>query len=145
MAANKQQGSYLTLFWTGATALCAGLAYFTEGFGKLVLLLGLASVAIALFGFLKIKTMEGKTAGVPGNATMKLLGLAVALGGWFITIAGLHITTSVGGRLIFALVGIGVSLVGVIGVLPIAFGKSSAGQAAPSSFVTAKTTMEHSR
>ena len=37
MAANKQQGSYLTLFWTGATALCAGLAYFAEGFGKLVL------------------------------------------------------------------------------------------------------------
>ena len=34
MAANKQQGSYLTLFWTGATALCAGLAYLAEGFGK---------------------------------------------------------------------------------------------------------------
>ena len=43
MAANKQQGSYLTLFWTGATALCAGLAYFAEGFGKLVLVLGLAA------------------------------------------------------------------------------------------------------
>jgi hypothetical protein len=145
MAANKQQGSYLTMFWTGATALCAGLAYLAEGFGKLVLVLGLAAVAISLFGFLKIKPMEGKTAGVPGNAVLKLLGIAVALGGWFVTIAGLHITTSVGGRLIFALVGIGISLVGVIGVLPIAFGKSSAGQAAPSSFATAKTTMEHSR
>ena len=145
MAASKQQGSYLTLFWTGATALCAGLAYFAEGFGKLVLVLGLASVAISLVGFLKIKPMEGKTAGVPGNGVMKLLGLAVALGGWFVTIAGLHITTSVGGRLIFALVGIGISLIGVLGVLPIAFGKSMAGKAEPSSFAAAKTTLEHSR
>jgi hypothetical protein len=145
MAANKQQGSYLTLFWTGATALCAGLAYFTEGFGKLVLVLGLAAVAISLVGFLKIKSMEGKTAGVAGNPAMKLLGIAVALGGWFVTIAGLHITTSVGGRLIFALVGIGITLFGVLGVLPIAFGKSMAGKAEPSSFASAKTTMEHSR
>lgn len=145
MAANKQQGSYLTLFWTGATALCAGIAYFTEGFGKLVLVLGLAAVAIGLFGFLKIKTLEGKTAGVPGNATMKLLGLAVAWGGWFVTIAGLHITPSIGGRLIFALIGIAVSLVGVLGVLPIAFGRSLAGKAEPSSFVSAKTSMEHSQ
>jgi hypothetical protein len=67
------------------------------------------------------------------------------VGGWFVTIAGLHITTSVGGRLIFALVGIGVSLVGVLGVLPIAFGKSMAGKAEPSSFATVKTSMEHSR
>ena len=40
MAANKQQGSYFGLFLAGATALCAGLAYFAEGFGKLVLVLG---------------------------------------------------------------------------------------------------------
>jgi hypothetical protein len=145
MAASKQQGSYLTLFWTALTALCAGVAYFAEGFGKLVLVFGLAGVVISLVGFLKIKSLEGKTAGVPGNARMKLLGLAVALGGWFVTVAGLHITTSVGGRLVFALVGIAVSLVGVIGVLPIAFGKSMAGKAEPSTFVAAKTTLEHSR
>jgi hypothetical protein len=145
MAASKQQGSYLTLFWTAITALCAGIAYFTEGFGKLVLLFGLAGVVISLVGFLKIKPTEGRTAGVPGSAVMKLMGLAVALGGWFVTVAGLHITTSVGGRLIFALVGIGVSLAGVIGVLPIAFGKSMAGKAQPSSVVSAKTTMEPSR
>jgi hypothetical protein len=145
MAASKQQGSYLTLLWTALTALCAGIAYFTEGFGKLVLVFGLAGVAISLVGFLKIKPLEGKTGGVPGNAMMKLMGLAVALGGWFVTVAGLHITPSVGGRLVFALVGIAVSLVGVIGVLPIAFGKSMAGKAEPSSFAAAKTSMEHSR
>src|SRR6266566_710412 len=134
MAASKTQGSYLAVFWTAITVLCAGIAYFAEGFGKLVLLFGMVGVVISLVGFLKIKPLEGKTAGVEGVAAMKLLGIAVALGGWFVTIAGLHITASTGGRLIFALVGIAVSLVGVIGVLPIAFGKSMAGKAEPSGF-----------
>jgi hypothetical protein len=145
MAANKQQGSYLTLFWTAATVLCAGVAYFAEGFGKLVLVIGLAAVVISLLGFLKIKPMEGKTGGPQGNAALKLMGLAVALGGWFVTIAGLHITTSVRGRLVFAIVGIAVSLVGVIGVLSVAFGKTLAGKSEPASFVAVKSTLEHSR
>jgi hypothetical protein len=145
MAATKQQGSYLTLFWTAATVLCAGISYYAEGFGKLVLVFGLAGVAISFFGFLKIKPAEGKTANVEGNTVMKLLGTAVALGGWFLTIAGLHITTSVGGRLIFALAGIGVSLVASLGVLPGAFGKSMAGKSTASSFAVAKSTLEHSR
>ena len=42
MAASKAQGSYLAVFWTAITVLCAGIAYFAEGFGKLVFLLGLA-------------------------------------------------------------------------------------------------------
>jgi hypothetical protein len=145
MAANKQQGSYLTLFWTAATVLCAGIAYLAEGFGKLVLIIGLVGVVISLVGFLRIKPMEGRTANVPGNPVMKLMGIAVALGGWFLTIAGLHITSSVGGRMVFAIVGIGVSLVGVLGVLPGAFGKSMAGKPEPASFVTVKSTLEHSR
>ena len=142
MAANKQQGSYLALFWTGATVLCAGLAYLAEGFGKLVLVLGLVAVVISLVGFLKIKPLEGKTAGVEGTTSLKLLGIAVALGGWFITIAGLHITTSVGGRMTFALVGIAVSLIGVLGVLPSAFGKNLAGKSASAKLVVAKSTVE---
>jgi hypothetical protein len=145
MAANKQQGSYLAVFWTAITVLCAGLAYFAEGFGKLVLLIGLAGVVISLVGFLKIKPIEGKTANSVTILSLKLLGIAVALGGWFVTIAGLHITTSVGGRMIFALAGIGITLIGVLGVLPVAFGKSVAGKAQSTSFVGAKTTMEHSR
>jgi hypothetical protein len=145
MAANKQQGAYLTLFWAGATALCAGMAYMTEGFGKLVLIFGLAAVGISLFGFLKIKPLEGPAATLAGNTTMKLLGLALALGGWFVTVAGLHITQSNGGRLIFALAGIAVSLAGVLGVLPLAFGKNLIGKAEPTSYASIKTTMEHSR
>jgi hypothetical protein len=140
MAANKQQGSNLFVFWAAITALCAGIAYSTEGFGKLVLVLGLVGVIISLVGFMRIKPAEGKTGGVPGTATLKLLGLAVTLGGWFITIAGLHITTSVSGRMVFAIAGIAVSLIGVIGVLPVAFGKSMAGKEGPSSFSSAKST-----
>ena len=60
MAASKTQGSYLALFWTAITVLCAGFAYFTEGFGKLVLVIGLAGVVISLFGFLKIKPLKEK-------------------------------------------------------------------------------------
>jgi hypothetical protein len=144
MAATKSQGSNLALFWTGCTVLCAGLAYWVEGFGKLVLLIGLAGVIVSLVGFMKIKSEEGKTAGVEGNAALKLMGIAVALAGWFVTIAGLHLTPSVGGRLIFALAGIAISLVGVLGVLPVAFGKSVAGKAQSAGFV-AKSSMETSR
>jgi len=144
MAANKQQGSYLTLFWTGATVLCAGLAYLAEGFGKLVLVLGLAAVVVSLVGFLRIKPMEGKTAGVAGTASLKLLGTAVALGGWFITIAGLHVTTSVSGRMIFAISGIAVSLIGVLGVLPAAFGKSLAGKSESTRLIVSKSAAEES-
>ncbi len=48
---------------------------------------------------------------------MRLLGVALALGGWAITIAGLLISPAVGFRLILACVGIGVSLYGSLGVL----------------------------
>jgi hypothetical protein len=143
MAANKQQGSYLTLFWTACTVLCAGIAYFAEGFGKLVFLIGLAGVVISLIGFVQIKTLEGKTANPATIPALKALGIVVNLGGWFITISGLHLTTSVAGRLVFALVGIGISLIAVLGVLPVAFGRKVAGKAQSPSFM--KTTMEHSR
>ncbi len=74
MAASKSQGSYLAVFWTAITAFCAGMAYFAEGFGKLVLVLGLAGVVISLVGFLKIKPLEGKTARVAGNRGDEALG-----------------------------------------------------------------------
>lgn len=145
MAASKSQGSYLTLFWTACTVFCAGLAYFAEGFGKLVFLIGLAGILVSLFGFMKLKPQEGQTARPEGATAMKILGIAIAWGGWFVTIAGLHLTTSVPGRLIFALAGIGITLFGVLGVLPVAFGKSVAGKAQASSFGAVKTSMEHSR
>ena len=80
---------------------------------------------------------------------MKLVGAAVALLGWLLTLAGIHITDSAGGRIIFALLGIAVSLVGLLYILPAAFNKNALWKGEPASqrtgMTAAKTTMEHSR
>src|SRR6266849_6449931 len=142
MAASKTQGSYLVLFWTAITVLCAGVAYFAEGFGKLVLLIGAVGLAISLAGFLKIKSLEGRAAGPAGVPLMKLVGILVTWGGWLVTVVGLHLVSSTGGRIVFALAGIAVSLGVIIGLLPTAFGRSVAGKAGSTNFIATKTTME---
>src|SRR5579875_2033458 len=109
MAANKSQGSFYTLFLAAATVLCAGV------FGLLA----------SLFGMLKIKPLEGRTALKPSSTAMKLIGAFVAAFGWFITLFGMHLTISVAGRMILALVGIGVTLFGIIVILPAAFNKNA--------------------
>ena len=48
---------------------------------------------------------------------MRLVGLAIIVGGWLIAVAGLFMTSSNMGRLIFAVGGILVTLVGILGVL----------------------------
>ncbi len=48
---------------------------------------------------------------------MRLVGVAIVLGGWVITIAGLLMTSSNMARAIIACVGIGVSIFGILGVL----------------------------
>ena len=150
MAANKQQGSYFGLFLAGATVLCAGFAYYDSGTGKALLALGAIGVIGSLFGYMGIKLLEGKTAMKPVPGGMKLVGAAVALLGWVLTLAGVHITDSAGGRIIFALLGIAVSLFGIFYILPAAFNKNalwkgnSEGSECTGAAAT-KTTMEHSR
>jgi hypothetical protein len=125
MAANKSQGSYYSLFLVAATVLCAGVAYWSSGLGKLLFLVGAVGFIASLFGMLKIKSLEGKTALKPGPGAMKLIGAGVCALGWLITLFGMHITTSTGGRIVLALVGIGVTLFGMIVVLPGAFNKNA--------------------
>ena len=48
---------------------------------------------------------------------MRLVGLAVILGGWVITMAGLFVSSSNMIRAIIACVGIGVSIFGILKVL----------------------------
>ena len=48
---------------------------------------------------------------------MRLLGIAVVLGGWVLAVSGLFITASNLGRAIFAGLGILVSLFGSLGIL----------------------------
>ncbi len=150
MAANKQQGSYFGLFLIGATVLCAGFAFFESGTGKAMLALGAIVLVGSLFGFLGIKPLEGKTALKPSPEGMKLLGAAVCALGWLLTLSGLHLTDSTGGRIVFALLGIGVTLVGMIFILPAAFNKNAVWKgetesSSRASVASAKTSMEHSR
>jgi len=149
MAANKQQGSYFGLFLVGSTVLCAGFAYYDSGTGKALLGLGALGIIGSMLGYMGIKPLEGMTPMKPGSAGMKLVGAAVAVLGWLLTLGGIHITDSTGGRIIFALLGIAASLVGILYILPAAFNKNALWKGGSASqhagMTTAKTTMEHSR
>ena len=125
MAATKSQGKDFTLFMAGLTAVCAGIAFFSSGAGKVALVLGLVAVVVALWGFFKIKPLEGKTGGGPQPAVTKLIGVAVVLGGWLFVLFGLHLTASVGGRLVTSIVGFAISLAGICYVLAPAVNKNA--------------------
>ena len=125
MAATTGQGRGFTTFLVGLTLACVGIAYFSSGFGKPVFAVGLIIFGISLFGFLKIKPLEGKPAMNTSPAVMKALGAFLAAFGWVITLFGMHVTDGTTGRIVLALVGIGVSLIGMIFVLPAAFNKNA--------------------
>jgi len=125
MAANKQQGSSFGLFLTGLTAACAGVACFSSGIGKVILLLGIVLLLASLWQFFKIKPLEGKIALGSQPVSMKLAGILVTLLGWVVVLFGLHLTPSVGGRMVAAIVGLIISLVGVLVILPSACNKNA--------------------
>ena len=125
MAANTGQGRNFAVFLVGLTVACVGVASFSSGMGKLLLLVGAVILIASLVGFLKLRPLEGKPAQRPGPTAMKLVGAFIALFGWVLTLFGMHLVDSVGGRMVFALVGIAVSLLGLIYVLPAAFNKNA--------------------
>ena len=126
-----------------------GFAFYDSGTGKALLGLGALGIVGSLFGYMGIKSLEGMTPMKPGAGGMKLVGACVAMLGWLLTLAGIHITDSAGGRIVFALLGIAVSLVGILYILPAAFNKNALwkGESVPqpTGMTAAKTTMEHSR
>jgi hypothetical protein len=125
MAATKSQGKQFTLFMAGLTAVCAGIAFFSSGAGKVALIVGAAALIAALWGLFKIKPLEGKTGGGPQPAVMKLIGLAVVLGGWLFVLFGLHLTAGIGGRMATSIVGFAVSLFGICYILAPAVSKNA--------------------
>jgi len=48
---------------------------------------------------------------------MKLVGILLALGGWLLPVVGLTMTDSLGARFVLAVIGLIVSLVGILVVL----------------------------
>lgn len=125
MAATKSQGTTFTVFVVGLTVTAAGLAGIGSGLGKVGMAAGLALLAVSFFSFLKIKPIEGNVPEIGAPAALKLLGLALALGGWLLVLFGLHLTASVTGRMVTTIVGMLLTLAGVIGVLPFAANKNA--------------------
>jgi len=125
MAADTGQGRSFATFLVGLTGACAGIAYLSTGMGKLALVAGGAILLASLFAFLKGKPREGKPAQNASPTGMKLIGAFIAAFGWVLTFVGIQITASVGGRLVLALVGIAISLFGILSILPAAFNKKA--------------------
>lgn len=125
MAATKSQGKSFTIFLVGLTVACAGLAFIATGIAKVALVAGLIIVGFSLVSFYKIKPLEGVTAVGKQPAALKLGGLAAILAGWLIVIFGLNLTASVPGRMVTTLLGLAISLVAVIFILPFAANKNA--------------------
>lgn len=125
MAATSGQGRSFTTFVVGLTALCGGIAYFSTSVGKFTSVAGALILAMSLLSFLKLKPLEGKPAQNAGAGGMKLLGAFVSAFGWLLILGGLHVVTGTSGRIVLGLVGIGVSLFGILYVLPTAFNKNA--------------------
>jgi hypothetical protein len=125
MAATTGQGRSFTTFIVGLTGLCAGIAYFSTGLGKFIAVAGALVVVMSLLSFLKLKPLEGKPAQKAGAVAMKLVGAFVSAFGWLLNQVGLHVVTGTTGRIFLGLVGIAVSLFGIIYVLPTAFNKNA--------------------
>ena len=123
MAASKKQGISFALFLVGLTLFCFGLL--GGAIGKVAMVVGIVLLAVAFFQLFKIKPLEGKLALGAQPAAMKLVGCVVALLGWLVALFGLHISAGVGGRMACVLVGIVITLVGVLVILPAACNKNA--------------------
>jgi hypothetical protein len=125
MAATKSQGKAFGLFMVGATTACAGIAYISSGSGIAALIVGLIVVAVSFGLFVSIKPQEGKVPETIQPLALKLAGLVAALGGWIIVLYGLHMSSSVSGRMTTTLIGFAVTLFGVLYLLPAAANKNA--------------------
>jgi hypothetical protein len=125
MAATKSQGRAFTLFMLGITVAAAGIAYFASGSGKLALIGGLVVTAVSFGVFLKIKPDEGVPAESSQPLVLKLAGLGSAVLGWIVVLFGLNLSSSVSGRMITTILGLCISLIGSLVLLPAAANKNA--------------------
>jgi hypothetical protein len=119
------QGRSFSLFIVGATLAAAGMATFSSGIGKLALVGGLVVLAVSFGLFIKIKPDEGEIADKGQPGVMRVAGVLAAFLGWMIVLFGLNLSSSVSGRMITTIIGIAVSLVGSLALLPAAANKNA--------------------
>lgn len=125
MAATKQQGRSFGLFLTGLTVACAGVYGISSAVGKAIFAAGLVILVLAFLRFLRLKPLEGEIALESQPAGTKAIGVLVVVGGWLLTLFGLHLAAGVGGRMVFAILGLAISLIGVVFILPAACNKNA--------------------
>jgi len=125
MAASTSQGKTFTVFMVGITVAAAGLAFSASGIGKVALVAGLAILGFSFYQFFTIKPLEGKPAEGKQPPVLKLAGLALALGGWLVILLGVNLTPNVAGRMFSTLLGLAISLFGVLVILPMAANKNA--------------------
>jgi hypothetical protein len=125
MAATSSQGKSFATFMVGITATAAGIAFFSSGIGKVTCAIGLLVVILAIVGFIRLKPLEGKTAVPAQPIALQLAGVGSVVLGWVIVLFGIHLSSAVSGRLVTTLVGMAVSLVGVLYFLPAAANKNA--------------------
>src|SRR5258708_35879793 len=99
MAASKAQGRSFTVFLVGLTLACAGLATWSGGSGKLLLIVGVAGLVASLVMSRRIKPLEGKVAQRPGGEAAKLGGAFSTLLGWPITLGRRQLVPRAGRRI----------------------------------------------
>lgn len=125
MAATTSQGKSFGLFLVGLTTAVAGIAFASTSAGVAALITGLVVVGVSFAYFLKIKPEEGKVPDLAQPVVLKLAGAAAALAGWLVVLFGIHATTSIGGRLSTTIVGLAITLFGVLVLLPSAANKNA--------------------
>ncbi len=125
MAATRQQGQGFGLFLVGITVTCGGIYQISSGLGKLALAVGLVLLAVSFVRFLNLKPQEGKIALGAQPPAAKAVGVLVVVAGWLLVLFGLHLASGVAGRMILSLVGLAISLVGVVSMLPAACNKNA--------------------
>lgn len=125
MAATKSQGKSFAGFLVGITVTAAGAAGFATGIGKLALAVGVIVLIYTIAKSIKIKPEEGDVPKIKQTFGLQLGGLALALAGWLVPVFCMHLTTNNGARLAIVIIGLLVSLVGILALLPAAANKNA--------------------
>ena len=125
MAATKSQGRDFTLFMAGLTAVCAGIAFFSSGAAKVALVLGLVAVVAISLGVLQDQASRGQDRRRRATRRDEADRRGGGAGGWLFVLFGLHLTASVGGRMVTSILGFAISLAGICYVLAPAVSKNA--------------------